>query len=355
MLDYYNYWVKKYVRESNGTTPGGGYYVKMQGTGGDGSEITTSEAHGYGMIIFALMAGEIDDAQYYFDGMLNMFDGHRSTGNPECMSWVIHETELKQYDQGSATDGDMDIAYALLLADKQWGSDGAINYREKGVTMINDGLKMSLVSPSSKRIMLGDWDSNQYSTRSSDWMTGHFRCFYNVTNDQVWMEAVSEVYKLIELISENYSQTTGLMPDFVVNHSPKPAAEYYLDEYKETDEYSWNACRYPWRLTFDYVHFQSSEAKQSMLKLMDFMVAECENTPDNIKAGYRLNGHPLVDYSSGAFVAPLVAASIVDEKHQAFLNKGWETIKSNRESYYGDTICFLNMILISGNWWNPSE
>ena len=28
----------------------------------------------------------------------------------------------------SATDGDLDIAFGLLLADKQWGSAGAINY-----------------------------------------------------------------------------------------------------------------------------------------------------------------------------------------------------------------------------------
>ncbi|TRX70965.1 hypothetical protein [Carboxylicivirga sp. M1479] len=42
--DYYNYWFKKYLRTSNGTTPGGGSYVSMKGTGGDGMEITTSEA-----------------------------------------------------------------------------------------------------------------------------------------------------------------------------------------------------------------------------------------------------------------------------------------------------------------------
>ena len=38
----------------------------------------------------------------------------------------------------SATDGDMDIAYALLLADKQWGSSGDIVYlaRPKQLLMI---------------------------------------------------------------------------------------------------------------------------------------------------------------------------------------------------------------------------
>ena len=34
---------------------------------------------------------------------------------------------------GSATDGDMDIAYSLLLADNLWGSHGKINYKEEAI------------------------------------------------------------------------------------------------------------------------------------------------------------------------------------------------------------------------------
>ncbi|MCU4156874.1 hypothetical protein J1N10_12875 [Carboxylicivirga sp. A043] len=355
VVEYYKDWLRNYVRESNGVTPGGGYYVKMQGTGGDGNEITTSEAHGYGMIIFALMAGQVDDAQKYFDGMLNMFDKHRSTGNPECMSWVIHKSEEGQYDAGSASDGDMDVAYALLLADKQWGSAGAINYLQKAKTMITEGVKESDMSTSSKRSMLGDWDSNAYSTRSSDWMTAHFRNYHAATSDGFWLDAADQVYRLIESLTANYSAQAGLMPDFIVNQTPRPASEYYLDEYKETDEYSWNACRYPWRITTDYAHFGTGNAKNAMVKLLDFIVESTNGEPSNIKAGYYLDGRPLNSYSSGAFTAPLVTASVVDDKYQDFLNKGWDVIKSKQESYYGDTITLLNMLLISGNWWNPAE
>lgn len=28
-------------------------------------------------------------------------------------------------------------------------------------------------------------------------------------------------------------------------------------------------------------------------------------------------------------------------------------MNNTKESYYGDTIGLLNMLLISGNWWNP--
>jgi len=38
---HYDHWKKTYVKQSNGVTPGGGYYVSMKGTGGTGDEITT--------------------------------------------------------------------------------------------------------------------------------------------------------------------------------------------------------------------------------------------------------------------------------------------------------------------------
>ncbi|TRX70966.1 glycosyl hydrolase family 8 [Carboxylicivirga sp. M1479] len=307
------------------------------------------------MIIFALMAGYDDDAKKYYDGMLNMFEKHPSTGNPHCMSWIIHETELNKHDAASASDGDMDIAYSMLLAHLQWGSNGLLNYLDKAQTMITKGLKVSDVSATSKRTMLGDWDSNAYSTRSSDWMTAHFRNYQKATSDQFWSGVADKVYRTVESLTTNYSPQTGLMPDFIVDKTPKPAPEYYLDEFKETDEYCWNACRYPWRITTDYAHFGTPEAKEAMVKLLDFMVANADNKPSEIRAGYHLNGTPLVSYSSGAFTAPMVTATIVDAKYQEFLNKGWGVIKSNRNSYYDDTICLLNMLLISGNWWNPTH
>ena len=51
------------------------------------------------------------------------------------MAWAQY-TNGKSPDETSATDGDMDIAYSLLLADKQWGSKGAINYLQSGRDMI---------------------------------------------------------------------------------------------------------------------------------------------------------------------------------------------------------------------------
>ena len=350
---YYDYWKKTYVRESNGATPGGGCYVSMKGTGGSGDEITTSEAHGYGMIIFALMAGYDSQAKQYFDGMFNMFDKHRSKNNSNNMSWMIDKSESCSKDQDSATDGDMDIAYALLLADHQWGSGGNIDYLSQARKIITDGVKGGAMSRESKRTLLGDSSTDQYATRASDWMTDHFKAYRHATNDNFWGEATNTVYGLIKQLTDNHAPDTGLMPDFIISRSARPASPNFL-EAKTDGDYSWNACRYPWRLATDFAHYGAPEARDAVNKVVNWLKSSTGADPRNIKAGYKLDGTPLVNYSSAAFSAPFIAACIVDQSHQDFLNSGWEVIKNWRNGdYYGDTINLLCMLLISGNWWSP--
>ncbi|HHW22647.1 MAG TPA: hypothetical protein GXX26_07170 [Clostridiaceae bacterium] len=48
-----------------------------------------------------------------------------------------------------------------------------------------------------------------------------------------------------------------------------------------------------------------------------------------------------------------MAASIVDEGHQDFLNAGWHLLTKVQQGYYGDSIALLCMLLVSGNWWPP--
>lgn len=355
LINYYNVWKRDYLKSSNGNTPGGGFYIAMKGTGGSGNEITTSEAHGYGMIIFSLMAGYDADAKKIFDGFFNMYDKHRSTGNKELMSWVISESERVSDDQASATDGDMDIAYALLLAHKQWGSNGAINYLGEAKRIIQRGIKISNIDAGTKRTMLGDWDNNSYSTRPSDWMVGHFRSFQKATNDPFWESVHKISYQLYDLVSTQYSPSAGLVPDFVVGATPRPAREYFL-EGKTDNDYSWNACRTPLRFALDALHNQDSRARNILQKISDWILVSTLEDPRNIVAGYSLNGDPLVNYSSHAFTAPLLSSAAVSGKEfQSFVNQGWSLISKSHDSYYSDTITLLSMLFMTGNWWAPYD
>ncbi len=134
VFDYYTSkfykekWKADFLKESEKTP--NGYYVYSQGTGGSSNTITVSEAHGYGMVIMTLMAGTGSyaepDAKKYFDGMYAFFRNNPSRLCSEFMSWQVLTGEVSNYN--SASDGDLDIAYALILAHYQWGSSGGINY-----------------------------------------------------------------------------------------------------------------------------------------------------------------------------------------------------------------------------------
>ena len=129
VLAFYDAWKDLYLTEGCGD---GRAYVLITAGGKDaygGSEaqtITVSEAHGYGMLILALMADHDPEAQRLFDAMLAYRDDHPAASDPALMSWDQVEgcanAGAEAGGDHSATDGDLDIAFALLLADRRWGS-----------------------------------------------------------------------------------------------------------------------------------------------------------------------------------------------------------------------------------------
>ena len=73
------------------------------------------------------------DARLRFDGLFRFYDQHRSTIDDRLMDWFVPADEASGgADDDSAFDGDADAAYALLLADVQWGSDGDVDYAAEG-------------------------------------------------------------------------------------------------------------------------------------------------------------------------------------------------------------------------------
>lgn len=362
VYNFYTYWRDAYLATSNGNTPGGGYYINADFTGAAPSEwggSTTgkspSEAHGYGMMIFALMADEDLNAKDYFDGMYNMFIQYPSTINSNLMSWLIPTDEDTSKRSDSAIDGDMDIAYALLLAHDRWGSNGTINYLAEAQRVITNGIKAAEVDAGTKRTMLGDWDSNAYTSRTSDWMPGHFHAYYYATADSFWNDVADEAYAMISSLQMNYASATGLLPDFITGTTVQPVSAGFL-EGPYDGQYSWNACRDPWRLATDYAHYGSAEAKTACNNMLAWLKTKHPD-PADIKDGYSLDGTAHTSYSSLAFAAPFITACIVDSAHQDYLNAGWSYMTNtvNRESYFGDTINLLCMLLISGKWTRPGD
>jgi endoglucanase len=150
----------------------------------------------------------------------------------------------------SATDADMDIAYSLLLAHYQWGSNGTINYLVEAKKII-DAIMRSDVNPMEWFLKLGDWapnDDSKYGKgiRPSDFIIDHLKAFQKETDDPQWTRVINKTYSIVNQLFLGYSRNTGLLPSFAVkkNGEFKPAEPYYLDqEDPNQGKYSWDACR----------------------------------------------------------------------------------------------------------------
>jgi endo-1,4-beta-D-glucanase Y len=321
---------------------------------------TVSEGHGYGMVIVAVMAGYDVDAHELYDGLFSYYLGHPTELHRNLMSWAQNADchDVEGYD--SATDGDLDIAYSLLLADRQWGSQGAIDYRKQALRIMANILDGDVSKQNT--ILVGDWTDvgdHDTGTRTSDFMPGHFRSFAKHTNEPRWTQVVDKLYALVAQLQQNHAPYTGLLPDFAeqaTTNAPIPAPADWLES--DTDgEFSWNACRDPWRLSVDYLLNGEPRSRDAMRKLNSWIRWAVHDDPTLVQEGYSLSGLGLGGEMPMAFIGPFGVAAMINPEHgtnRAWVDNIWNLMTSaDNEDYYGDSIRLMSMIVMSGNWWQP--
>ncbi len=222
----YDEWKERYIKKNPKAS--NQYYVfyNLEKTVEPDNAVSSSEGHGYGMLATVLMAGHDSEAKTYFDGLYRYYKAHPSVFNSALMAWQqVKDSKgniIDNPDGGNeaATDGDMDIAYALLLADKQWGSSGEINYLSQAKNVINAIMKHE-VNYSEGILKLGDWADNSDSkygkaTRTSDFMLSHLKAFEQATGNSKWSKVIDKTYHIQNTLYTKNSPKAGLLPDFAV-------------------------------------------------------------------------------------------------------------------------------------------
>ncbi|HLI92481.1 MAG TPA: glycosyl hydrolase family 8, partial [Puia sp.] len=211
---FYQAWKKHYILPA---CREGESYVWFEGS--HGSNICVSEGQGYGMVIVALMAGFDSSAQETFDRLYRFYKSHPSTTSPHLMAWT-QKKDCISLDGGAATDGDMDIAYSLLLADAQWGRHSNIPYRQEALAMI-DAIRHQEINPYTYIVMEDNTgrprSKDYYDMRSSDFMPDHLRAFHEATGDPFWDTVITNNYRVFRYLQNTYSPEAGLVPDFIKN------------------------------------------------------------------------------------------------------------------------------------------
>lgn len=368
-VNFYTYWKEKYLAQDPYVTDETQYYVfygdQTYAEAGYEVAVTVSEAHGYGMLIAAAMADHDSEAKEIFDGMYHYYKAHPSGIGPNLMAWQQTDNGsaiVNSSGADSATDGDMDIAYALLMADSIWGSDGEINYKQAAVDVINDIMTYE-VNKTDWVLQLGDWaywsdegDKYYSATRSSDFMVQYMPVFAEATGDDRWLSLYQSTYSIINKIVADYG--TGILPDFIIKDSTTgefiPAPANFLES-ENDGNYYYNACRTPWRISMDYLINGNEDAKKFADTLTEFIIKDTGGDPWEIMAGYTPEGTAVSDWNDLCFNAPfIVAAGCGDnmEWHDAVRDM---CLNYGEDVYFGDTITMLCLIVDDGGWIVPAS
>ncbi|MCM1530258.1 MAG: glycosyl hydrolase family 8 [Alistipes sp.] len=372
-VSFYEAWKEKYLTKDRYVTGEDQYYVYYEEehfTGGYSVPVTVSEAHGYGMLITASMADYDKNAKAYFDGMYRFFKAHPSDIGSHLMSWQQCDNGTALIDGAndgamtggpcdSATDGDMDIAYALLMADSIWGSAGEIDYYSEALAVIDDIMEYD-VNHEYWTLTLGDWvsecdknDSYYSATRCSDFIIQYLPVFAEVSGNDDWMKVYDATYGIINSMVSEYG--TGILPDFVIRDKSGKyvASPANFLESENDGNYYYNSCRVPWRISMDWLINGNEDALKFAKAIDSFMNKTTNGDPWEVLAGYTPAGTAIEDYNDLCFVAPLLISAKCggntrwhDEIRDVVVNYGDDV-------YYGDTIKMLCLIVDDGGWIVP--
>ena len=353
----------------------------------DKQAVTVSEAHGYGMLAIVMMdvanPGFDAQAQQDFDAMVRYFKAFPSQIDNRLMAWQqwtdgINKTtgagqitNVYNTPNGadSAIDGDLDIAYALLVAAKHWGNQGEFDYANMALSVMN-GLAAKTVHPNDHVLLLGDWvniHDGKYgkSTRTSDFMLQHLRSFAQAdqANSTVWLQVLAKTAAIYEQNVQSWSQQTGLVADFVTRNNQgdyEPTAKGFLEGDHDGDYY-YNAARVPWRLGMDYLYNGETQVKDELVLLNNWIKNQSGGKVANIYPGYVVSTGVVgtaieTSYTDLTFIAPFAVSAVLADDNQEFIDTLWATLANNnveQEYYFGNSIRLLSMFAASGYWAVP--
>jgi endoglucanase len=345
---YYQNWKTNYLVQACGSSTQSRIHTD------DAEFYTVSEGQGYGMLI-TVMLGD----QTTFNKLYNYVTEHSSHINEDLMAAAQDENCDDVDGDDSATDGDLDIAYALLVASKKWGTrqlTGPVpnfNYRAEATRVIS-AIRASVIflpgHPLEYMTKHGDWVSGgkfAKGSRTSDWMYSHFRAFSKFSketnpSDTFWDKVLNKHYSVLAILQAQ-NPSTGLVSDFVVRQLVngqyiwQPVNGKWLEGVQDGN-YHYNACRNPWRIGTDAKLNNDTRAKEAAKKLNNWVRVASGGIAANIKSGYRLNGTSYSTGTSLCFTAPFIVPAYLAAKDTSNLNQAADQL------WYGTLLNYLNMV-----------
>lgn len=292
-------------------------------------KIAISEAQGYGLYVTVLAAQQGISAatEAQFDGLYQYYLAHRGH-NTQLMGWqqtYDANGAVKSEDAANATDGDLYIAYALMLASKQFPNKGTV-YAKQANAILTDVLAHNY-NPDKQILTTGSWvtaGTDAYTIfRSSDVLPVIFAAAADFTGDDRWTTLNTSMTTKLRAMADN--TPSGLVSDMIDVSGDVPAAAKITSE--DDKLYGYNAIRLPITLT----HTNNADAKAVLQHLVTFFSKQ-----SGYKGTYRVDGSVAADYDSD-LQARMVHVAAVAEGNSALAEKTTLSAPTTF-SYYTDTL-----------------
>lgn len=329
---------------------------------------TVSEGIAYGMLIAVFM-----DEQDLFDDLWQ-YEQKWLDGGTGLMNWYINAagTGLGSNPSGGgpASDADLDMALALVLADKQWGGQGKLGkpYIELAKTQIHNVWVHEIWDYK----YIKPWPANgQPPINLSYFAPAYHRIFARIDTDNVnpttkvnyWIESLDAMYALLNttVSSSGGNPNYGLVPAWSDLSGKPNGGAFGGSGGPSPTNYQYDSCRVPFRIGLDYCWFGESRAQAYVGKTTSFFSGVVGGA-SKIVDGYGLDGAPQAQYQkdgnaqtqSAAFVGPAAVGAMNSSANQRFLDDAYGILAAGKSvvggTYYDESWMVLSLLMMTANF-----
>jgi endo-1,4-beta-D-glucanase Y len=306
-----------------------------------------------------LIAVFMDD-QPMFDSLWSFGKSHNDGHG--LMTWCFPGGAGCCSGGGSATDGDEDMAFALLMASKQWPTKAS--YSSDATALINAILQYEVESGTNV-LKPGDNFGGSSEMNPSYLAPSYYRAFAKATGNQKWMDVLTASYNILAKASGQY----GLVPNWASSSGTGVAGPANDGN---GGYFGYDACRTPFRIAIDYCWNGETRAQTYANLIAGFYASKATNanlagvndgyTPAGANPSGALGDFPAgMSFTGPAGVAALAAGSAQSSLRDNVYHLLWaDTTQGGMRisgvfSYYNASWGVLSLLALSGNFWDMSQ
>jgi endo-1,4-beta-D-glucanase Y len=325
----------------------GGFLRVWKPDSGTVTGSTVSEGMGYGLLLAVY-----EDDQTTFDQLWRYVAKYLNANG--LMDWEV-DPQGNVIGTGAASDGDEDLAFALLMAARRWGGRGSLaeDYQVLGTRMVDAMWNHEVDQTRGYLWKPGDAWGDRDVVNLSYFAPAFFRVFGQATGNVAgWNSVIDRNYAILAatLNTTLGNASNGLVPAWSNSLGELVSAFNGAPTHFQND-----STRTPFRIGQDWCWFGEPRAKAYLEKIASFYRGVGVT---NIVDGYNLDGTPRPDHPSAtvqaaSFVGPAGVAFMSDPKYSIELGQAWDAVATQQLTtgtiYYQKSWTALSLLMMAGD------